>query len=119
MRSEHSTKTHHLQGFRPTTPEKKHLPDPPNGPRSRAFAGQNNDFLLSEDVAELLGAARSTVQEWCRLGRIPNRRMPGQRRCIIPRRDFDAWLEGTELETIKLAGGGRIVRPVATKRGRV
>jgi excisionase family DNA binding protein len=77
--------------------------------------GGDGDFLLSEDVAQLLGVSRSTVQEWLGRGRVPHRKMPFTRRCIIPRADFEAWLDGAELETTMLAGGGRIVRP---KRGR-
>jgi excisionase family DNA binding protein len=61
----------------------------------------------------LLGVSRSTVQEW--LGRylIPHRRLPNTRRCIIPRADFEQWLEGCELEVTQLAGEGRIVKPKA------
>lgn len=71
----------------------------------------SDEFLLSEDVAELLGLSRSTVQEHLWRCLIPHRKMPYTRRCLIPRRDFDAWMEGAELETQLLAGGGRIVRP--------
>lgn len=75
-----------------------------------------DDFLLSEDVAELLGLSRYTVQNQLRRGLIPHRRMPGTRRCIIPRKDFEAWLDGAALETVPFAGGGRIVRPVAKRK---
>lgn len=71
----------------------------------------SEEFLLSENVAELLGLSRSTIQEQLRRGLIPHRKMPYTRRCLIPRRDFEAWLDGAELETQLLAGGGRIVRP--------
>lgn len=71
----------------------------------------SDEFLLSEDVAALLGLSRSTVQEHLWRCLIPHRKMPYTRRCLIPRRDFDAWMEGAELETQLLAGGGRIVRP--------
>ena len=71
----------------------------------------SDEFLLSEDVAELLGLSRSTVQEHLWRCLIPHRKMPYTRRCLIPRRDFDAWMDGAELETQLLPGGGRIVRP--------
>jgi excisionase family DNA binding protein len=71
-----------------------------------------NGFLLTDDVAELLGLARSTVQEQMARGLVPNRRLPGTRRCVVPRADFDAWINGAELEVIHLARGGRIVRPI-------
>ena len=74
-----------------------------------------DDLLLTEDLAKLLGLSRYTVGDQLRRGLIPHRRMPGTRRCIIPRRDFEAWLDGAELETVRLAGGGRIVRPIMKK----
>jgi excisionase family DNA binding protein len=74
-----------------------------------------SEFLLSEDVAELLGVSRSTVQEWLGRCRIPHRKLPFTRRCIIVRADFEAWLDGCELETTRLAGGGRIVKPKESK----
>lgn len=75
-----------------------------------------DDFMLSEDVAELLGLSRSTIQEYLSRCLIPHRKMPFTRRCIIPRADFDAWMDGAELETQLLAGGGRIVRPKKLRR---
>lgn len=84
---------------------------PRANPNTRQHAPRPNDFLLSEDVAELLGVSRSTVQEWLGRHLIPHRRLPGTRRCIIPRADFEQWLEGCELEATPLASGGRIVRP--------
>src|SRR4051812_31296168 len=65
-------------------------------------------FLLSEDVAKLLGLSRSTVQEYLSRCLIPHRKMPFTRRCLIPKADFFAWLDGAELETQLLSGGGRI-----------
>jgi excisionase family DNA binding protein len=75
-----------------------------------------DEILLVEDVAKILGSTRSTIQERCARGLIPNRRMPGSRRLLIVRPDLDAWLAGAELETIHLGGNGRIVRPVGKKR---
>lgn len=71
----------------------------------------SDEFLLSEDIAELLGLSRTTIQEQLWRCLIPHRKMPYTRRCLIPRRDFEAWMDGAELETQLLAGGGRIVRP--------
>ena len=67
--------------------------------------------MLSEEVAQLLGLSRSTIQEQLSRNLIPHRKMPFTRRCLIPRADFQAWLDGAELETHYLAGGGRIVKP--------
>lgn len=75
-----------------------------------------NDLLHVEDVAKLLGASRSSVQERAARGLIPNRRLPKTRRIIFVRDDLDAWLSGAELETIPLACGGRVVRPIAAKK---
>ncbi len=75
----------------------------------------NQAFLLSEDVAVLLGLSRKTVQEQMARCLIPHRKMPGTRRCLVIRKDFDAWLAGAELETVPLARGGRIVRPKGSK----
>lgn len=82
--------------------------------RARGREGHAADELLVvEDVAAMLGWAISTVQEKCVRGLIPNRRLPGTRRCLIPRSDLQAWLDGAELETVRLARGGRICRPKA------
>jgi predicted DNA-binding transcriptional regulator AlpA len=68
-------------------------------------------FALVEDVAPRIGVAKSTLHEWCRRGRFPNRRLPGARRVLIPLNEIPKWFDGCELETIKLPAGGRIVRP--------
>lgn len=47
----------------------------------------NDEFLLSEDIAELLGLSRTTIEEQLWRGLIPHRKMPYTRRCLIPRRD--------------------------------
>lgn len=74
-----------------------------------------NEILLTEDIAEILGWSRATVQEKMARGLLPHRRLPGTRRCLTPRADLEAWLDGAELEVIPLAGGGRIVRPREAK----
>jgi len=76
----------------------------------------SDEFMLSEDVARVLGLSRSTIQEQLSRCLIPHRKMPFTRRCLIPRRDFHAWLDGAELETQHLAGGGRIVKPKTLRK---
>jgi excisionase family DNA binding protein len=70
------------------------------------------EILLLEDVAERYGVAVSTVQEWARRGRLPCFKPPGTRRVFVKLRDLEAWEDGCELETKRLADGGRIVKPV-------
>ena len=68
-------------------------------------------YLTVEQVAERLHASVRTVRERTRLGQIPHRKLPGQRRCLFLPHELDAWLDGAPLHTTELAGGGRIVRP--------
>jgi excisionase family DNA binding protein len=56
--------------------------------------------MLSEDVAALLGVSRSTVEVQLSRCLIPHRKTPGTRRCIIPRRDFDAWLDDVPRQVV-------------------
>jgi len=66
---------------------------------------------LIEDIAPELGVAPSTLREWCRRGEFPHRRLPGKRRVFLSRADIEDYLNGAELETRLLSGGGRIVSP--------
>ena len=69
-------------------------------------------YELVEDVAERIGAAPSTVREWCRRCEFPHVRLPGKRRVLLPARWTDAYLAGdVDLEVVHQQGGGRIVRP--------
>lgn len=75
------------------------------------------DGLLSvEEVADLLGIARSTVAERARRGDLPHIKLPRARRLMFPRADLEAYLAGAKLETRHLEGGGRLVTP-AKRRG--
>jgi excisionase family DNA binding protein len=72
--------------------------------------------MTSDDVAELLGVARSTVAEWARRGRIPCRRISGTRRFLFSRVELERYVdEGGDLETTALAEGGCIVKPRSAK----
>jgi excisionase family DNA binding protein len=68
-------------------------------------------YLLVETVAEILGASVRTVQDRAARGKIPHRRLGGCRRLLFLPDEIAAWIDGAELETIKTAGGGRVVRP--------
>ena len=48
-------------------------------------------LMLAEDVAPLVGMARSTLAEHCRRGRFPCRRSPGTRRYLFPAADVQAY----------------------------
>jgi excisionase family DNA binding protein len=66
-------------------------------------------YLVVEDVAELLHVSTRTVRELTRSGRIPHRRVPGQRRCLFLEGELREWLDGAELEARELPRGGRVV----------
>lgn len=71
-------------------------------------------YLKVEDVAELLGCSVRTVHERARLSEIPHRKPPGARRLLFLEPELRAWLDGTPLESVALARGGRVVRPEGT-----
>jgi hypothetical protein len=68
---------------------------------------------LVEDVVQIARMAPSTLAEHCRRGRFPHRRLPFARRLLFQPDEVKAFLAnpGMRLETIKLEGGGRVVRP--------
>jgi hypothetical protein len=68
---------------------------------------------LVEDVVQLARMAPSTLAEHARRGRFPHRKLPYSRRILFQPDEVRAFLAnpGMRLETIKLDGGGRIVRP--------
>jgi excisionase family DNA binding protein len=68
-------------------------------------------YLHVDDVAALLGCSKRTVHERARLGEIPHRRPPGARRLLFLEVELRAWLDGAELELVRLPRGGRVVRP--------
>ena len=67
-------------------------------------------FLIASEVATLLRCSLRTVHELTRSRTIPHRRLAGIRRCLFLEHELQLWLDGAALETIELAGGGRIVR---------
>jgi excisionase family DNA binding protein len=66
-------------------------------------------YLVVEDVAALLRCSTRSVRELTRTGRIPHRRVPGQRRCLFLESELREWLDGAELETRELPRRGRVV----------
>jgi excisionase family DNA binding protein len=48
------------------------------------------DVLTADEVADLLGVARSTVMGWAKAGTIPSRRFGRARRFI--RQEIEAWM---------------------------
>lgn len=84
----------------------------------RSFDTPSSPYLTVEDVAARLRCSTRSVHEWTRLGEIPHRRLPGQRRCLFLLAELEAWEDGAKLETVDLARGGRIVRPLGSPAGR-
>jgi excisionase family DNA binding protein len=80
-------------------------------PAAEAVTILGTDLVLVEDAAAELGVATSTLHEWIRKGEFPARRRPHTRRYFIPRSELAAWVDGCELETKRLAGGGLTVKP--------
>jgi excisionase family DNA binding protein len=68
-------------------------------------------YLRVEQVAELVGTSVRTLQARAAAGTVPHRRVSGTRRLLFLPDEIAAWIDGAELETIKTAGGGRVVRP--------
>jgi hypothetical protein len=68
-------------------------------------------LMVAEEVAPLVGMAPATLAEHCRRGWFPHRKLPHSRRLLFPAADVEAFLNGCELETKSLGGGGRIVKP--------
>ena len=70
-------------------------------------------YLLVEAVAERRGVSVRTIHRQAEQGTIPHRQLPRVRRLLFDPEHLAAHEDGAELETIKTAGGGRIVRPKA------
>jgi excisionase family DNA binding protein len=68
--------------------------------------------LLVEDVAALLGCSRDFVYRMTAADRIPYRKIGGVRRVLFIEDEIDAWVDGCDLEVVRTANGGRVVRPV-------
>jgi excisionase family DNA binding protein len=73
-------------------------------------------FLVVEDVARRYQVKPKTVREWARNGAIPHWRSAGTRRLQFRCDWLETWESGAELETVELARGGRVCRPVAARR---
>jgi hypothetical protein len=74
------------------------------------------EWATVEEIAPEIGLAAWTVREKCRKGEFPHRVLPGGRKILISRREVAELLDGGELEMVKLANGGRIVRIRKTRR---
>jgi excisionase family DNA binding protein len=79
-------------------------------PSQPVVAGQ---YLVVEEVADRLRCSTRTIHELTRTNAIPHRRLPGSRRCLFRVDELEAWENGSPLEVVELAGGGRVVAPRA------
>ena len=70
-----------------------------------------------EEIAPELAMSPWTLSEACRRLQFPHVKLPHRRRILIDRRHVAAFLDGATLESKRLPGGGRIVKP-ATVRDR-
>lgn len=88
----------------------------PNTAPKVAFDGA---FMATvEEIAPELSMSTWTLSEACRRGQFPHVKLPHRRRILIDRRQVAAMFEGAQLETVRLAGGGRIVRTVTVSPAR-
>ncbi len=78
-------------------------------PRTASSDGGGR-YLTVEEVAEHLRCSPRTIHELTRMGLIPHRKLPTQRRCLFLPAELEAWADGAALERVDLAGGGRAVR---------
>jgi excisionase family DNA binding protein len=70
-------------------------------------------YLTVEEVAELLRCSRRSVHGLTAARALPHRKLAGTRRLLFVEDELRAFVEeGAALETIELADGGRIVRPI-------
>jgi predicted DNA-binding transcriptional regulator AlpA len=75
----------------------------PNNPRR---------YLSVPEVAKRNGVSEWTIYDQARLCRLPHRKHAGGRRLLFLASELDRHDDGASLEVTKLAGGGRVVRPV-------
>lgn len=71
-------------------------------------------LLTSEEAARYLRCSVRTLGSLATSGRVPHRRPSGTRRCLYDPAELDLYLDGCQLETKTLPGGGRVVRPIET-----
>ena len=71
-------------------------------------------YLSLPEVVERYAGVYSkwTIYELTRTAAIPHRKLPGRRGLLFPLDELEAFEDGAELETVKLAGGGRVCRPI-------
>lgn len=84
-------------------------------------AGLGLDFrylATVEEIAPELAMSAWTLGEACRRREFPHVKLPHRRRILIDRRHVAAFLDGAPLESKRLEGGGRIVKPVVGAKGR-
>jgi hypothetical protein len=70
-------------------------------------------YLTAEEAAQFTRRGLRAIQQLTSQRAIPHRKQPGTRRVLYPARELEQWIDGADLETIELAGGGRVVKPVA------
>lgn len=68
-----------------------------------------------EEIAPELAMTVWTLSDACRRLQFPHVKLPHRRRILIDRRHVAAFLDGAPLEAKRLAGGGRVVKPAASK----
>jgi hypothetical protein len=87
--------------------------------RTSSSSGARVYLSLPDVVDRYAGVfSRWTLYDMTRRGAIPHRKLVGRRGLLFPLDELELWEDGAELETLKLAGEGRVVRPVSDGRGR-
>jgi excisionase family DNA binding protein len=67
-------------------------------------------YLTAPEAAELLRCSLRSLHGLTAAGRVPHRRLLGQRRLLFLEDELAAWVDGAELEVFE-RDGGRVVRP--------
>jgi excisionase family DNA binding protein len=68
-------------------------------------------YLTVDEAADFLRCSVRSLHGLTAAGRIPHRRLGGQRRLLFLEEELTAWVDGAELERLETRDGGRIVRP--------
>ena len=81
---------------------------------SPGLSSPNRIYLSLPELVERYAGVYSkwTLYELTRTGSIPHRKLPGRRGLLFPVDELEAFEDGAELETLNLAGGGRVCRPL-------
>lgn len=69
-------------------------------------------YLTTKECAERLRTSERSIHGLTSARAIPHRKLRGQRRLLFLDSELDAWLAGSDLETIEKQDGSVIVRPV-------